>query len=58
MASDIQTTRLTYADQGALHLIADLAFNEQYTSAALNRKFYGIARPGIYRALTMPSVKA
>ncbi|UTM60487.1 hypothetical protein L4174_023770 (plasmid) [Photobacterium sp. CCB-ST2H9] len=45
----INKTTLTISDQDNLPLIADLAFAEQFTSASLNRKFKGIARPGIYR---------
>lgn len=37
------------ADIAALPLIADIQFLELFTSESLNRKFYGIVRPGIFR---------
>lgn len=37
------------ADVAALPLIADIQFLELFTSESLNRKFYGIVRPGIFR---------
>lgn len=49
MTSTLNSTRMTVSDQAELPLIADVAFNEMFTSSALNRKFLGIVRPGIYR---------
>ena len=37
-------------------LIPDIQWREQYTSAALNRKFAGIIEPGIYEGFTVSSV--
>lgn len=42
---DVALSTINLADKA---LIADVQFYEQYSSAALNRKFYGLIKPGVF----------
>lgn len=53
MSSQIITQGSSAVDLDKLDLIADVQFNEPMTSAALNRKFFGIMPEGIYRGFNV-----
>ena len=53
MTSQIITQGSSAANLDKLDLIADIQFNEPMTSAALNRKFFGIMPEGIYRGFNV-----
>lgn len=49
MSTQIINQGFSAADLNALDLIADIQFNEPLSSAAINRKFYGLFPEGVYR---------
>ncbi|OKP00183.1 hypothetical protein [Xenorhabdus eapokensis] len=48
MSQVINEAVILSSDRGSLPLLADIQYLEPYTSSALNRKFKGILRAGIY----------
>ncbi|WP_323851373.1 hypothetical protein [Xenorhabdus szentirmaii] len=48
MSQVINEAAVLSSDRGSLPLLADMQYLEPYTSSALNRKFKGILRAGIY----------
>ncbi|MDE1478334.1 hypothetical protein KKJ01_08820 [Xenorhabdus bovienii] len=48
MSQVINEAAILSSDRGSLPLLADIQYLEPYTSSALNRKFKGILRAGIY----------
>ncbi|WP_274728655.1 hypothetical protein [Xenorhabdus bovienii] len=48
MSQVINEAAILSSDRGSLPLLADIQYLEPYTSSALNRKFRGILRAGIY----------
>ncbi|MCG3883098.1 hypothetical protein I3271_00135, partial [Photobacterium leiognathi] len=53
--NEFQNATLNIVDQSTLPLIADVAYQELFTSSALNRKFLGILGAGVYRGFKIKS---